>query len=306
MVGFIFPGQGSQYIGMGLDIYTAHPAAKDVFNQADKILGFPISHLCFNGPEEELKKTSNCHPAILTASIAILEAWRLSKSFDSLKIGFVAGLSLGEYSALVASQSLEFGDVLRLVRLRAELMEEAANNNPGKMAAIIGLKNEEAKSVCNSLEGVQIANLNCPGQVVISGKKDAVDEAKELLIQKGAKKCVDLEVSGAFHSSLMQPAADKFKGVLEEVKISDAKIPLVSNVDARAHVKSQEIRENLERQICNSVLWEDSMRFIISQKVSRFYEIGPGRVLKGLLRKIDNNIDVINIEKNEDVKSTGG
>jgi [acyl-carrier-protein] S-malonyltransferase len=306
MVGVIFPGQGSQYVGMGLDLYAASPAAKDVFDQADKILGFSISQLCFKGPLEELKKTANCQPAILTVSIAVLEALRSSKSFNSLQIGFVAGLSLGEYSGLVASQSLRFQDVLRLVRLRAELMEEAANNNPGKMAAIIGLRNEEVKSVCANLDGAQIANLNCPGQVVISGKKEAVDKAKELLIQKGAKRAVDLEVSGAFHSSLMQSAAEKFKRVLEEVKFSDPRIPLVSNVDARGHSQSREIRENLEKQICNSVLWEDSMRFIISQKVNQFYELGPGKVLKGLMRKIDNNIDVINIEKKEDIERTGG
>jgi [acyl-carrier-protein] S-malonyltransferase len=306
MVGFIFPGQGSQYVGMGLDLYAAFPAAKDIFDEADKILGFSISQLCFKGPIEELKKTANCQLAILTVSIAALEALRSSKSFNPLQIGFVAGLSLGEYSGLVASQSLRFEDVLRLVRLRAELMEEAANNNPGKMAAIIGLRNEEVKSVCVNLDGAQIANLNCPGQVVISGKKEAVDKAKELLIQKGAKRAVDLEVSGAFHSSLMQSAAEKFKRVLEEVKFSDPRIPLVSNVDARGHSQSREIRENLEKQICNSVLWEDSMRFIISQKVNQFYELGPGKVLKGLMRKIDNNIDVINIEKKEDIERTGG
>lgn len=293
-------------MGMGSELYQSLPTARDVFDQADEVLGFSISQLCFKGPEEELKKTLNCQPAILTLSIALWEVMRSGLQDLKSQVSYVAGLSLGEYSALVASRVLGFKDALQLVMIRAQLMEESAAKGSGKMAAIIGLDNAAVKKVCAPQAGVQIANLNCPGQVVISGEKEAVDRAKGLLLQEGAKKAVDLQVNGAFHSRLMEPAAERFKKVLEQVKFNPAQIPLVSNVDGQPHSEPREIRENLQRQICSSVLWEDSMRFIIAKNINRFYEIGPGKVLKGLMRKIDANINVVNIENKEDIERLGG
>jgi [acyl-carrier-protein] S-malonyltransferase len=216
---------------------------------------------------------------------------------------YTAGLSLGEYSALVAAEALSFEDALRLVRKRSELMEEAARRHPGKMAAIIGLDRDIVKEICLNSGRVDIANLNCPGQVVVSGDKQAVDKAKDLALRKGAKAAVDLGVSGAFHSSFMWEAAAEFKDILERVSFDTPKIPVVSNVDARPKYKITQIKENLVRQIYSPVLWDDSMKFILSEGIKTFYEIGPGKVLKGLMRKIDPNVEVYNIEKKEDILS---
>ncbi len=298
MVGFIFPGQGAQYIGMGKDLYEAFAESKAVFDKANSVLGFDLKKLCFEGPENMLKMTYICQPAILTVSIACLEALRAKLDIVA---GYTAGLSLGEYSALVAAGVLQFQDALKVVRRRAALMDEAAKENPGKMAAIIGLDRDEVESLCRVSGRVSIANLNCPEQVVISGEKEAVDKAKDLALQKGAKKAIDLEVSGAFHSSLMRGVAKKFKEVLERVNFKEAKMPLVGNVDADATINPLDIRQNLEKQIYSPVLWEDSMRFILAQGINKFYEIGPGKVLKGLMRRIDENAEVINIEKKEDI-----
>ncbi len=260
-----------------------------------------IKKACFEGPEEMLKKTNICQPAILTISIACLKAFQSRCNIIS---AYTAGLSLGEYSALVASGVLQFEDVLRLVRKRAELMDEAARKHPGKMAAIIGLDKDLVKQICR---GAEIANLNCPGQVVISGRIEAVDKAKELALQKGAKMAIDLEVSGAFHSSLMQEASMEFKDFLEKSAPFDIpSIPIVSNVDARPEYKIVEIRDNLVRQIYRPVLWEDSMCFILSQGITKFFEFGPGKVLKGLMRRIYPNVEVINIEKKEDIFNLEG
>ncbi len=306
MVAYIFPGQGSQYIGMGGDLYESYPAARQIFDQADKTLGFKISQICFSGQEEMLKSTTVQQPAVLTVSIAALEAFKSEVRKQKSEVSYVAGLSLGEYSALVASGALPFEQALRLVRKRAELMEEAAKQNPGKMTAIIGLDREDIKNICKEVGEVGIANFNCPGQSVITGKIDAVDKAKGLTLQRGAKRVIDLKVNGAFHSFLMKEAANVFKKALEGAEFNNSDIPLVSNVDAQAHRDKSEIKENLERQIYSSVLWEDSMRFIISKGTSTFYEVGPGKVLKGLMRQIEKNVEVINIEKKEDIANFGG
>lgn len=299
MVAFIFPGQGSQYAGMGKDLYETFPASRQIFTKADQVLGWPISQDCFSAAEENLKNTAIQQPAILTVSIAVLAA--LAEKVPNLKPAFVAGLSLGEYSALVATGALEFSDALLLVKKRAELMEEAARENPGKMAAIIGLDREVVKSVLQASQQVGIANLNCPGQVVISGSLSAVEEAKLKLLEKGARRAIDLEVSGAFHSALMRPAAEKFRQVLATVNLRNPKIPLISNVKAEITRDKEKIRANLEKQLYSAVLWEDSIRLLISQGVRRFYEIGPGKVLKGLLRKIDESIEVVSIANKEDL-----
>lgn len=296
MVAFIFPGQGSQYIGMGRDLYAAYPSSKEVFDKADKILGFPISRICFEGPMDVLTQTQNCQPAIFTASIAALSAF----SGQLSAVSYTAGLSLGEYSALVASGALSFEDGLRLVKKRAELMEAATKKYPGKMSAVLGLGREELQGICLAA-GAEIANLNCPAQVVITGRIEAVDKAKQLAQEKGAKRVIDLEVSGAFHSSLMKEAAQELNQQLKDYSILDAVVPVISNVTARSQEKSLEIRENMVKQVYSPVLWEDSVRYMACGGVKTFYEIGPGNILKGLIRKIDPSLEVINIGKAEDI-----
>ncbi|MDO8747954.1 MAG: ACP S-malonyltransferase [Candidatus Omnitrophota bacterium] len=300
MVALIFPGQGAQYAGMGKDLYEAFKESKTVFDRADKILGFSLTKLCFEGPQEELTKTINCQPAILTASIAAFEAFKTAFSSQFSAVSYTAGLSLGEYSALVASGALSFEDGLRLVRKRAELMEETAKKHPGKMSAILGLGRKELEEICRNAF-CEIANLNCPAQVVISGKVEAVDKAKEEALSKGAKRALDLEVSGAFHSSLMQEAAAGFAGFLKNFNLGPGSIPVISNVTARPQQNKEEITQNLIKQICSPVLWEDSIKFMAAQGVKTFYEIGPGNVLKGLIRKINPELNVINIGKKEDL-----
>jgi len=314
MVALIFPGQGAQYVGMGKDLSETFRESKAVFDRADEILGFSLTKLCFEGPIEELTKTINCQPTILTASIAALEVFKTAFSsqlsagqkavvepaITQAAIGYTAGLSLGEYSALVASGVLSFEDGLRLVRKRAELMEETAKKHPGKMSAILGLGRKELEEICRNTS-CEIANLNCPAQVVISGKAEAVDKAKEEALSKGAKRALDLEVSGAFHSSLMQEAAAGFAGFLKNFNLGPGSIPIISNVTARPQQNKEEITQNLIKQIYSPVLWEDSIKFMAAQGVKTFYEIGPGNVLKGLIRKINPELNVVNMGKKEDV-----
>jgi len=302
MVAYLFAGQGSQYIGMGKDLYEIFPEAKAVFDKANQVLGFDLRQMCCSGSEEAIKMTHICQPAVLTMDIAAFEAFKAHAAGVPTKVSFVAGLSLGEYAALVAAGSLEFADAIKLVRKRAELMNEAAARFPGKMAAIIGLERDKLKEICAAINDVDLANLNCPGQIVISGAKEAVDKAKESACAQGAKKAVDLEVGGAFHSRLMWEAAMEFKNFLEEqIPLRDPKVPLVCNVDAQVKTKSIQIRENLVKQIYSPVFWEDSMRLMLSQGVKNFVEFGPGRILKGLMRKIDPEAQVISIEKQEDI-----
>ncbi|MBI4706474.1 MAG: ACP S-malonyltransferase [Candidatus Omnitrophica bacterium] len=299
MVSYLFAGQGSQYVGMGKDLYDTFPAAKAVFDNADKVLGFSISKLCFEGPLEELTKTNNAQPAIVTMSIAALETFR-SNSVAVSNPDFVAGLSLGEYSALVAAEAMRFEDAVYLVRRRGEFMEEEARNNPGKMLSIIGLDLIKVKEVCVEAN-TQIANLNCPGQVVVSGAAQEIERAQVLAKEKGAKLAVILEVSGAFHSSFMQGATIKLARELEKIKINSPQIPIVCNVTGKPANSAQEIKDNLIKQVASSVLWEGSMDFILSKGVQNFIEFGPGKVLKGLMRRINSTAQVVNIEKKEDV-----
>ncbi len=291
-IAYIFPGQGAQYVGMGKDLYENFPCARKVFQAANEVLGFDISKLCFEGPEAELCKTLNLQPAILTVSIACLRA--LEDQAKGLLPKAAAGLSVGEYSALVAAEAIKFEDAVRLIRKRAKFMEEASHLNPGKMAAIIGLSTQEIEELCGAT-GAQVANLNCPGQVVISGKAKATDKAIELARARGAKRVLTLDVSGPFHSSLMDRAAKKLREELKEVRISQPKIPIVANFTASYESLPEEIEKNLVNQVNHSVRWEDSIRLIAKDGITSFLEVGPGKVLKGLIRHIDPDLKVRNV-----------
>lgn len=296
---FLFAGQGSQYSGMGKDLYDAFPESRAVFDRADKALGFSISGICFNGKPEILKQTIFSQPAILTVSIAAFEAF---KARADARPVFMAGLSLGEYSALIAAGAFGFEDGLRLVRKRAEIMEEAVRKFPGKMAAILELSFDKIKDIC-SKSGAEIANINAPGQVVISGRKDAVDKARDLCAEAGAKRVIELEVSGAFHSSLMLEASVELKKTLADTAVCMPYAPVISNYTAGPQLEPAQIRDNLVFQIYKSVRWEESMSFMLSQGIRNFFEFGPGRVLKGLMRRIDSSAQFVNIEKKEDILS---
>ncbi len=295
--GYLFAGQGSQYVGMGKDLYESFPESKAVFDKADKILGFSLSGLIFGGDPEMLKLTINSQPAILTASIAAFEAF---KARTDVKPAFMAGLSLGEYSALIASGSLTFEAGIKLVRKRAEIMDEAGRRYPGKMAAVLDLPLERVKDICLK-SGAEIANLNAPGQIVISGKAEAVNAAKELCEQEGAKRVIELDVSGGFHSSLMFEASAELKHFLDSIPFSSPAVPVVSNYTATPQYELDQVLENLVYQMYSPVRWEDSMRFMLAQGIVKFFEFGPGEILKGLMRRIDSNAQVVNIEKKEDI-----
>jgi len=299
MVAYLFSGQGSQYAGMGKDLYENFPESRAIFDRAQSLLDFDLKQVCFEGPEEQLKITRISQPAIVTVSIAAFEAFRVKNKTTP---GFMAGLSLGEYSALIASGSLTFEDGIRLIKRRGELMDAAAKKYPGKMAAVLDLAVDKIKEICAS-SAAEIANLNCPGQVVITGKSEAIDRAIDLCNSAGAKRVIPLEVSGAFHSSLMSEASDGLKEALEKTALAKPLVPVISNYTALPQDKVVQIRENLVQQVRSSVRWEDSMRFILSKGITQFYEFGPGKVLKGLMRKIDAGAQVVNIEKKADLDS---
>ena len=306
MIAFIFPGQGAQYVGMGKDLYETFPESKRIFDTADRVLDFSISKLCFDGPIEELIRTINCQPAIFTTSIAALAAFnKLIAEKKYPKPKYMAGLSLGEYTALVAAGALSFADGLSLVAYRARFMDEAAGERAGKMSSILGLDFNIIEKITQE-SGVEIANLNCPGQVVISGPPEAVDKANGLALRQGAKRVVNLEVSGAFHSSLMQSASQKLAEILNNINIKEPEVAVISNVTASPESCSEEIKDNLIKQLTCSVFWEKSVKFMIKQGVNKFFEIGPGKVLKGLIRKIDPSVEVANITKRDDILSKDG
>ncbi len=301
-VALIFPGQGAQTVGMGKEFYDTSKSARAIFDEAQNALGNDLLDVIFNGPQEKLTLTSYSQPAIVSFSIAALEALKESSKFQNITPKFTAGLSLGEYSALIASDGFSFKEGVQLVERRGAFMAEACKANKGTMAAIIGFDKDKLKEIC-AQAGVEVANFNSPAQIVISGEVEKIKKACELIKQAGAKSVIPLEVAGAFHSSLMSSAVDNFKAELEKITINRLKIPVVSNVKAIAQSEPDAIRNNLPKQIVSSVLWEDSVRFIASQSITDFIEIGPGRVLKGLIRKIDPQLTVHNIQTPADIES---
>jgi [acyl-carrier-protein] S-malonyltransferase len=281
---YIFPGQGAQYVGMGKELCDNHEIARKTFDHANDILGFDLKALCFQGPAEELVKTKNCQVAILVASMAALRVHLLKPSDYTPQA--TLGLSLGEYSALVCAESISFSDAVKLVRLRGQFMEEASNENPGKMASAIGLDIEKAEQVCQK-SGAQIANLNCPGQIVFSGTTDAIENVSVLAKENGAKRIIVLDVSGPFHSALMAGASHRLKEALKSVEFLTPQIPVISNVTAFSQDNPEAIKENLVDQLSSTTYWEESIRNLSARGIKHFLEIGPGNVLKGLLRRID-------------------
>lgn len=292
---FLFPGQTSQYTGMGKDLADKFPSAASVFAEADQTLGFSVSELCFSGSDETLKLTVNTQPAILSVSVAVHRVLEEK----GVRADFVAGHSLGEYSALVASGSLAFADALRLVRHRGEYMQAAVPEGVGAMAAILGLSPAQVAEICRKSADGQVvapANLNSPDQTVISGHAAAVKRAVEMASQNGAKRAVILAVSAPFHSELMLPAQQRLESDLRKTAFGPLRVPLITNVDAELISSGEEAREALIRQVSLPVRWEQSVRALIEQGVTTFVEAGPGRVLSGLLRQIDRSVHVLNVE----------
>lgn len=293
-IAFVFAGQGAQYLGMGKELAINISSSKAVFEEADKALGFEISKLCFEGTKEELDKTENTQPAILTTSIAVLRALEEK----GIRPDITAGLSLGEYSALVCSGVLSFTDAVKLVRKRGRFMQEAVPFGIGTMAAVLGMGAEEVKAIClesNSFGIVEPANFNCPGQIVIGGEIEAVKAASEKAKEKGAK-VIPLSVSAPFHTSMLKPASEKLEEELKAVVLGEIKVPIITNVTADYVSDKIEIKDLLRKQVMSSVLWEDTIRRMLEDGVDTFVELGPGKVLSGFIKKIDRKVTTINIE----------
>lgn len=293
---FIFPGQGSQYPGMGKELADAFPVARQVFEEADDALGIKLSATCFAGSEDELKLTATTQPAILAASIAVL---RVVEQETGLKADYLAGHSLGEYSALVCSGALGFADAVRTVRARGTFMQEAVPVGTGTMAAMLSIEKEVLEDICREAaqgEVVAPANFNSPGQIVIAGHSSAVGRAIEIAKSRGFRKAMLLPVSAPFHCALMKPAADRLAGVLETVMANPMKLPVVANADAAPNDDNSRVKQLLVTQVCAPVLWEQSVNTMTTQGVAKFVEIGPGKVLSGLVKRITKEVETTNIE----------
>jgi [acyl-carrier-protein] S-malonyltransferase len=292
-IAFLFPGQGAQTVGMGRQAAESLPAARRLFDRAGQVLGYDLAKLCFEGPAEELDSTVISQPALFVTSLAAIEKLR-DKSPDAvLACEATAGLSLGEYTALVFAGAMEFEDGLRLVAVRGEAMQEAADATPSGMVSLLGLEQAQVEQLCAAArqgETLVIANLLCPGNIVISGTNSACERAAEMAASAGAMKAVPLAVAGAFHTPIMDSAVERLRQALAETRIARPSIPVVSNVDAEVHFEPDEIRDLLLRQLISPVRWEESMRNLIAAEYDQFYEVGPGRVLRGLLKRIDRRV----------------
>jgi len=304
MKAFVFPGQGSQYVGMGQDLYKEFPTARRTFEESSEVLGLDMAKLCFEGDSKDLRLTENTQPAILTVSVA---AWLVLDEETGIKADFLAGHSLGEYSALVASGGLDFKDAVLVVRKRGEYMQAAVPDGVGAMAAILGLSKEKVEEACReaSQDGLIVspANFNAPGQVVISGNKEAVEEACALAKSNGAKRAVLLEVSAPFHCALMNTVAKRLEEVLSQVDIFELEVPVVSNYEAKPNKDSSRVKTLLIDQVANPVRWDESVNMLYESGVREYVEIGPGNVLSGLIKRTVSNVSVLNFEKIEQLKS---
>ncbi len=299
---FIFPGQASQFVGMGKDLYDIFDVSRNIFDKANDIMGMDLKDICFNGPEDELKKTYITQPAIFVHSVAVYEVLKQKNILPD----FAAGHSLGEYSALTAAGALSFEDGLKLVKRRGELMYEAGIEKPGTMAAIIGMTPEKVYELCDNVKEfgiIQPANFNSPGQIALSGDVEAVRKALGLAKEMGAKRAVELVVSGAFHSPLMEAAQEGLKTVLQDTEIKNAAIPVYSNVEAKAVQDKDKIRDLLYQQLTKPVLWQNLVENMIKDGTESFYEIGPGKVLKGLLKRIDRNVPCFEVGTTENINN---
>jgi [acyl-carrier-protein] S-malonyltransferase len=297
----LFAGQGAQTVGMGKDLAENFPAARALFDRANSVLGYDLAKICFEGPETELTKTENAQPGIYLVSWIAFQL--LKERAPQLKFEAAAGLSLGEFTALAAAGVMSFEDGLKIVRQRGRFMQEACEASPGAMAAIIGLDEAPTREVCAEA-GVQLANLNCPGQLVISGEKSGIEKACELAKARGAKRALPLTVAGAYHSPLMASAQPKLRAALAEIPLNLPAVPVISNVTAGPHHTAGEIHTKLVEQVTSSVRWEESMRYLIAQGFTRFIELGPGNALSGFMKRIDKSVTMLNVSNAATLAST--
>ena len=304
-IAWVFPGQGSQAVGMGRDLFDNIKSARTVFEQADKALGISISKLCFEGPEDELRQTINAQPALVTDAYACLEAARELKGSNFPTPSFVAGHSLGEYTALAVAGVFDFTTAVRLARERGRLMHEAGQKQPGGMAAILGLDETKLGAVCKE-SGTVMANINSPGQIVISGAADNITKAMALATAAGASRAIPLQVSGAFHSPLMAPAVEGMVKYLDNTKFNRPLIPVIANVTASPLTSPEEVKSELRNQLTSPVQWQHSVEYMVSQGVTTFIEIGPGKILTGLIRRINKETRTINLSDLEAIKNFTG
>jgi [acyl-carrier-protein] S-malonyltransferase len=292
-IAFLFPGQGAQSVGMGRQACDTTPAAREIFTRANDVLGYDLAKLCFEGPGDELDTTVHSQPALFVSSLAAIEVLRQESPDVVLACEMAAGLSLGEYTAMVFAGAMSFEAGLRLVQERGAAMQDAADTTPSGMVSILGLERVQVEAVCEQARGdgvLAIANLLCPSNIVVSGTNEACERAAERAAAAGAMKAVPLAVAGAFHTEVMSPAVERLTAALAAVDLRKPAIPVVSNVDARPHDDPEEIRRLLIRQVVSPVRWEDSMRYLLEQGCDQFYEVGPGRVLRGLLKRIDRQV----------------